>query len=271
MTYPATLCCDVVTKLLAIDRLMDFSRLEVYNSRWTLLRRVSVAIIVLGNVVGMCGNTAAAVFFSKSAVFQESQARYFGNNETARQTENAKALAALAQGTQIAALHIGFEVIMLILIVIAVFFIGLACVRRISMTRSLQSLEMKRIAKPGALWFASNSNDQLPLDQQRLKQQIIITCSAVFVSFVLRAAYSTLFAIANALHRDLGGCSNIDKQRCSDCYDIPYFIQLWMLYSPAWLYSIAIISQPVTLMIALWGMTSDRMLSIMKAQTHNNV
>jgi hypothetical protein len=96
ITYPFNLCCDVVTKLLVVDRLMDFSKLAVTDaSHWAFFGRVSIGIVVFGcNVVGICGKIAAAVFFCRSAGFQESQATFFGIDETARKNENKKALEA---------------------------------------------------------------------------------------------------------------------------------------------------------------------------------
>jgi hypothetical protein len=97
----------------------------------SLLGRVSVGIVVLGNVIGMCGNITAAVFFSRSAAFQESQAMHFRTDEAARKIENEKAINSLTTGMRIAAVHIGFEAIMLLLIVIAVSIVGVASVHRI--------------------------------------------------------------------------------------------------------------------------------------------
>ncbi len=274
ITYPFNLCCDVVTKLLVVDRLMDFSKLAVTDaSRWAFFGRVSIGIVVFGNVVGICGNIAAAVFFSRSAAFQESQATFFGIDETARRNENKKALEAFAHGLQIAALHLGFEVIMLLLIVVAVSVVGLASYRRIRATfvsnKSLpEETNFKRNAHGGVVLSALNSKDQILLTQRKLKHQVTITCVAVFISFIMRAAYSTMFTLSSALQRDLSNCSNHDKHRCSDCYEIPHFIASWMLYTPIFFYSIVFISQPITFMIALWGMTSERLKLILKSSMH---
>jgi hypothetical protein len=258
------MCCSVVTKLLVIDRLVDFSKLTAaHQSRWALLGRVSVGIIVLGNAIGMCGNITAAVFFSRSAAFQESQAMYFGIDQAARNNENQKAIDSLTTGMRFAAVHMAFEAIMLLLIVIAVLIVGVASARRIcaassSSTRMLQEAECKRKAQ--------ELDDRIVLT--KLKRQITITCVAVFVSFLIRAAYSTMFTLSNALQNDFSNCTNSQttRDRCGGCYDVPYFIVTWMMYTPALYYGTVIICQPVTLMIALWGMTSERMIFIMRTK-----
>ena len=248
-----------------IDRLVDFSKLTAaHKSRWALLGRVSVGIIILGNAIGMCGNITAAVFFSRSAAFQESQAMYFGIDQAARNNENQKAIDSLTTGMRFAAVHMAFEAIMLLLIVIAVLIVGVASARRIraassSSTRMLQEAECKRKAQ--------ELDDRIVLT--KLKRQITITCVAVFISFLIRAAYSTMFTLSNALQNDFSNCTNSQiarKDRCSGCYDVPYFIAIWMMYTPALYYGTVIISQPVTLMIALWGMTAERMIFIMRTK-----
>ncbi len=152
---------------------------------------------------------------------------------------------------------------MLLLIVIAVLIVGVASARRIraassSSTRMLQEAECKRKAQ--------ELDDQIVLT--KLKRQITITCVAVFVSFLIRAAYSTMFTLSNALQNDFSNCTNSQttRDRCGGCYDVPYFIVTWMMYTPALYYGTVIICQPVTLMIALWGMTSERMIFIMRTK-----
>ena len=64
LTFPFALCCLVVTKLLVLDRLMDFCKLDMRSPR---VKRGVLAVIVLGSAAGWCGNIAASVSFIQAA------------------------------------------------------------------------------------------------------------------------------------------------------------------------------------------------------------
>jgi hypothetical protein len=54
-----------------LDRLADFSKLKAAGvlSRWALFGRALLCSVVVGNVVGICGNIAASVFAAKAFHF----------------------------------------------------------------------------------------------------------------------------------------------------------------------------------------------------------
>ncbi len=67
-----------ITKLLVLDRTMDFSKLKDANSsRWTFFARALVGFVVVGNVICIVGNIVASVFFHKGCIFM----RFSRNNE----------------------------------------------------------------------------------------------------------------------------------------------------------------------------------------------
>jgi hypothetical protein len=69
LTFPFTLCCLVITKLLVLDRMMDFSKLDTRTPSGTArhFKRGVLAVIVLGSAAGWCGNIAASVSFIQAA------------------------------------------------------------------------------------------------------------------------------------------------------------------------------------------------------------
>ena len=265
ITYPFTFTAVCCSKLLVLSRLMDFSKLTYSgrSSRWLLAGRVLVAVIVCGNLVGLCCNIAASVFFSRAADIFQSRASYV--NVSDRNELQAKANDAMNSATQFAAVHVGCETILLLLLVIAVSVVGAACVHRIRTTMRAVSETAKSILLRSAAHNAqptahrsSNANDQ-PLSSaaRHLKLQIMGTCCVIFLSFCIRATHATMFTLASAFASNANDCpAGFWKNRCSDCYNIWYYILLWLLYTPGVHFSVVLVSLPLALLVALWGMTS---------------
>ncbi len=91
---------------------------------------------------------------------------------------------------------------------------------------------------------------------QKLQLRIAVSVAIVFVAFVLRSAYSTLYAVANHL-QDAGNtaCSNAPLRWCDPCYNV-YMHMAWYLHrTPEFRLVIIFISSPLALLVALRGMT----------------
>ncbi len=271
ITYPFTFTAVCCSKLLVLSRLMDFSKLTYSgrSSRWLLAGRVLVAVIVCGNLVGLCCNIAASVFFSRAADIFQSRASYVNTSD--RNELQAKANDAMNSATQLAAVHVGCETILLLLLVVAVSVVGAACVHRIrtamrAVSETAKSTLLRSVAQPTA-HRSSNANDQPLSSARHLKLQIMGTCCVIFLSFCIRATHATMFTLASAFASNYNDCPrNIWKNRCSDCYNIWYYILLWLLYTPDVHFCVALVSLPLALLVALWGMTSGRTLEAMRSR-----
>jgi hypothetical protein len=255
ITFPVTLCYVTVSKLLVLGRLMDFVKLDDGAPRWALLGRVLVAIVVVGCIAGLGGSIAASVYFAR-AIDSFDSASGPGNVEAARSA----GLTHLAEGTRAASVLVAFDVIMLLLIVVAFSVVGVIGARRIH-------LALKR-AEASSLMAGSHSIQQSTVDRaiytgRQLRRQIIGTCSVAFVSFLIRAVFSLLFALASALQTSDSSCPNAIN-RCSDCYNVFSHILIWYLYSPDVFFAMIFVGQPLALLVVLWGMTSGHTLHIMK-------
>jgi hypothetical protein len=55
---------------------------------------------------------------------------------------------------------------------------------------------------------------------------------------------------------ELGDCN-------LSCHNLFFLISVWMSYTPEFQSAIVLISSPLALLVALWGMTSERMLQRM--------
>ena len=105
------------------------------------------------------------------------------------------------------------------------------------------------------------------LSGQHLRRQIVGTCSVVFVSFLIRAAYTTVFAFSLFL-QNIPGSS--DLLRCEGKLNDQALMLIWLLYTPGLFFSVVLICQPLALLVSLWGMTSGQMLAIMRSNYEGN-
>jgi hypothetical protein len=85
------------------------------------------------------------------------------------------------------------------------------------------------------------------------------------VTFLLRAVYSTMNAVAHVLQDDEVSCPSNNPCDAS-CYNVYTLMQLWLAFTPEFQLSVELISSPLTLLVALWGMTSEHTLRLMQSR-----
>jgi hypothetical protein len=95
-----------------------------------------------------------------------------------------------------------------------------------------------------------------------LRRRMLGTPAFVFVAFVLRAAFSTMYAVALQLRDTI---TESCPGHCDECHNAYYLITRWMYYTPEFQVMIVLVSSPVALLVALWGMTSNATLQLMKS------
>jgi hypothetical protein len=86
------------------------------------------------------------------------------------------------------------------------------------------------------------------------------TVSVVFLGFLFRAAFDVLYSIGLSSRRS-EGC----QQPCAACQSTYYLISKFLDYSPYVQTTVIFISEPLSLAVALFGMTTPRMWGIFKA------
>jgi hypothetical protein len=91
---------------------------------------------------------------------------------------------------------------------------------------------------------------------------MLATTAFVFAAFVLRAVLSAMYAAALQL-QDGSNCSG-PYNRCGECHNAFTHMSVWMAYTPEFESTIVLISSPLALLVALWGMTSKHMLKLLK-------
>ena len=195
------------TKLLALNRLLDFqSGIFLRNTvvrRWVWSGSVLMGAVALGNMVGVCSNIAAAYYVVKAADFAREAASCFGNNNT----QQGDALFSLVEqngqkSNKILSVQLFSESAVLLLILAFFTVVGIMCVRRVE--TSLRSLPSSARAVDAA--------------GRRLARQIIGTVVVLFITFLLRAVFSVMFAVSSFLQND---GSNIACRPCqASCYNV---------------------------------------------------
>ena len=254
--YAIEFLCLSVAKLLVLHRMADFAvpKGDGLSRRLAVGGRVVMAAVVVGNVVGLCGNVAAAVLSKQTGDLQNAAATAFAANST----QAANAFVAQANQKNSVTNDAGSvqqfcEVAVLLLIIIAFAVIGPACARRLSS-------EQQRF-DDNPFVDAAYAAAAAPAWRQ-VRRQILGTAAFVFVTFLLRAVFSTMNAFANALQIQVYSCSNPCDPACSNVWSV---VQNWLELTPEFQLIVVLISSPLALIVALWGMTSERTLQHMRS------
>jgi hypothetical protein len=145
----------------------------------------------------------------------------------------------------IASVQLFCEVAVLFLCVVAFAVVGVLSARRVS----ARLLDIETVSAAAA-------------SARALRRQMLGTTAFVFVAFVLRAAFSTMYAVAfqfRQIGKSIDSCPDI----CDECHNVYFHITQWMFYTPEFQLMIVLVSSPLALLVALWGMTFESTLQLM--------
>lgn len=284
LCYPIAIFCVSLAKLMVLDRLAEFAALA---GPWITIKRVAVLVVVVGNVVGTASGFAAAAIFQQSARIFNAASASFAANTTVLDTiglqYSSSGFERVEQAFKAESVGAFSEALVLLFIVISFGVAAPACARRI---------------KYSLLLVASAS--VAASEGRTIRLQIVLTSYVVFVTFVVRAAFSTMFAAANSLQNSSASCRNDRGEKAgscdASCYNVcvkrshPYIfkrfasarpvcfcnvlhssalIQGWMFYTPAFELTVELVSSPLALLVALWGMTTQRTWQLMNSKQPN--
>jgi hypothetical protein len=249
VTYAVEFLCLSAAKLMVLDRMSVFAAPQGarLHKRWALAGRVVMAAVVLGNCAGLAANAAAAVHYHKAAQAASTASAAYAANNT---NDGDEFLYSLSQeetqrGGSIASVQMFCEVAVLLLIVVAFAVVGALSARRVS----------ARLLGVDAASAAAATG-------RALRRRMLGTTAFVFATFVARAAFSTMYAVAYAFRSSADdSCPSI----CDECRNMYYLIAVWMTYTPEFQVLIVLVSSPVALLVALWGMTSNATLQLMQS------
>ncbi len=258
LTYPIEFLCLSAAKLMVLDRMSDFAagQDEVTRKRWAAGGRVVMAVVVLGNAMGLAANFAAAVHSDNAAVAAFKASSYFAANSTdVAQEYVISSRTEIQLALSISSVQSLSEAAMLLLIVIAFLVTGFLCVRRIRAYLLLLSDH-------------TSSGRAVSADAcgRSLRRHIVGTIVVVFVSFVVRAVFSVVFAIARLLQDGSRRCPGVTSPCDASCFNVYTHMSQWAVYTPEFQVTVVLVASPLTLLVALWGMTSRQTLHAMKSK-----
>jgi hypothetical protein len=91
------------------------------------------------------------------------------------------------------------------------------------------------------------------------------TTAIVFAAFVVRSVYASMSAVSGQKEDGANECPGVTSRCDASCYNIFSHINEWLIYTPEFQVTIVLISSPLTLLVALWGMTSSKTLQKLKS------
>jgi hypothetical protein len=280
-TFPLAFGGIVSSNLLIFHRLMDFSKLETDSSSripWLALKRVLIVAVMIGTAVGVGGNVAASVFVSSAAAYFDSVVARNASSDAWKTYP----VEQMAKGASLAAIFAGFETIILITIVVALAFVGAACARRLRAALALVECQKLSIVNRNNVSLLTHIRDHNGENQRveqdhldssakffnQLQRQILGTCAVVFLSFIIRAVHATTFTLAAAFQNSDAPCpQSAYVDRCtSSCYNGYSHLFIYLMYTPQIYFSVALICHPAAMLATLWGMTSGRLIEMIRAR-----
>ncbi len=121
---------------------------------------------------------------------------------------------------------------------------------------------------------ATNNSTQAGRRNNKVRRQIIATVSTVFLTFLIRAVYAAalaasrqggnVFSTSLSLGSKEAYQSKCDSNKykdvsyvCRPCLGLGLLVQIWLYLCPAFPFTVFLLSSPVTILVALWGMTTD--------------
>ncbi len=212
-----------------------------------------MAVVVLGNAVGLAANIAAAVHRQRAAEAASTASTLFAANSTQLARESIILSDTEFQlALSIAAEQSFCEVAVLLLIVAAFVVVGVACAR----VMSSKLLAVDAASAPAAVG-------------RELRRRMVITTAVVFVAFVVRSVQSTMLALSRQLQDFADGqrrCPGVTSRCDPSCFNVFTHINQWAANTPEFQVTIVLVSSPLTLLVALWGMTSEQTLHAMKSK-----
>ncbi len=257
VTYAIEFLCLSAAKLMVLDRMSDFAagQDEGTRKRWAAGGRMVMAVVVLGNAVGLAANVAAAVRIQKAAEaakIASTMSANFAANSTQVALDSISLMQREAElAVSIAAVQSFCEVAVLLLIVAAFVVAGVVCARVVS--SRLLAVDTESASAAAGTY---------------LRRQMVVTTVVVFVAFVVRSVQSTMFAVARQLQDTATTCPGVTgvTGMCdASCYNVFTHMFLWMVHTPEFTVTVVLVSSPLALLVALWGMTTRLALQLMKS------
>jgi hypothetical protein len=230
-----------VSKLMVLDRMTQFAMKRAQEAlvrRMGAVQRAVLCIVLVVNAAAVAASLASTPYFSLAAGADASAATAFISNQTeagASLRLEARRHASVGN-TCVAVAEVCFVVCLL---VIMTAFVGAGVFVAVRIRHFLAGVGLGQSAS------AARSARYLLL-------QTCITVAVVFVTFLIRTAFEMVLTLANFYNL------NISCGICDSCQSVYYLMRVWTDATPEVRAIIMALAEPLTLLVALWGMTSER-------------
>ena len=203
------------------------------------VQRVVLCVVLVVNAVAVAASLASTAYYSLAAGAEASAAAAFSSN----QTEAGESLLldvkrhARVGNTCVGVMH-SFHISCLLVIMTA--FAGAGVFVAVRIRHFLAGVGL------GQSTSAARSARYLLL-------QTCITVAVVFATFLIRTAFETVIALGDFYNFDSSSCHS-----CAPCQSEYSLIKVWIINVPEVQSIVIALAEPLTLLVALWGMTSER-------------
>jgi hypothetical protein len=253
VTYAVEFLCMCAAKLMVLDRMSGFASLEGarLQKRLAAAGRVVMAVVVLGNAAGLAANAASAAYYLNAVdAAREATAALSANNTKSADTFLLLTHSELQRGSDLASVQRFSELTVLLLMLLAFLAVGAACARLL-------------VSRSGG--FDAGYDTMVAKVGKPLRLQVMCTTGFVFATFLLRSVFATMYSVAYVLRSpQQGPCPALGSGCDQVCFNVFFHISTWLFYTPEFQAMVILISSPLTLLVALWGMTSKATLQVMK-------
>jgi hypothetical protein len=256
VTYAIELIFLCAAKLMVLDRMHVFLSSEGIGARkwWAQAGRIVMVVVVLGNSVGLAANSASAFHYQKAAEATRTAYEHLAAGDSSQGNEyRLQGIKEVQYAGSIGSVQSFCEVVVLLFIVTAFTIVGFLSARHFS----FRLLSM-------------DTSSHAAVSGRALRLQVACTTSVVFFAFLLRSVTSTLEAVAFQMRAAEKGCATGSSDCDALCWNAFTHIVLWINYTPEFQSMIVLVSSPLALTVALWGMTSKIMLQIFKHSSQRN-
>ncbi len=255
----------IASNMMVLDRMRTFS---LSPQKYVKAARLGAAGVIAVCLVGVCGSVVSALSRLQSASLAGQTAsaylnltKYFPRRDISRVTA-----ARLTEGlwfdsrktdeyaVNLDSIQYLSEMSVLMLQVVLFLVMGIMCVRRVKS------------------YLLSSCSASMGNSARRLHQQIVVTAAVFFITFLPRATFATMKAVSN-VHQDYangqcyGFCSDVviggRAPNCLIPFNTYFHMAVYLQYTPEFQLLVVLMSSPLVQLVALWGMTSDRMLQAM--------
>jgi hypothetical protein len=265
VTYAIEFLCLSTAELMVLERMSDFAAPQGDSARrwWFAGGRIIMAAVVVGNSAGLAASVAAAVHFQKVSKDFRTASTYFASND------NSNAEYYMKSGDQqnrlatyIFSVNNFCEVAVLILVVAAFAVVGIVSVHRISSALYVLETSGPEIAE--SMMLRRQIVGAAKALGRQLRLEVVVTTVFVFAAFLLRSVLSTMLAVAFK-YQDFDRNECLSGNVCDElCYNEYTHLTQWNLYTPEFQPTVVLISSPLALLVALWGMTPKLTLQLLR-------